>query len=105
MTFEQGDLKEMRVQAILMSGGRELQTEGTAKKSVITVVPKSKGESGRTRMEGRGKGRKNERGQLGKEKEKQSRAEALFNRGQGGEEESAKEVKRAASEAVRSLGK
>lgn len=47
----------------------------------------------------------NDRGQLGKEKEKQSRAEALFNRGQGGEEESAKEVKRAASEAVRSLGK
>lgn len=30
MTFEQGDLKEMRVQDMLMSGGREYQTDGTA---------------------------------------------------------------------------
>lgn len=52
MTFEQRVLKEMRVQAMLMSGGREFWTEGTAKRSVITVVPKSTGESGRTRLEG-----------------------------------------------------
>lgn len=29
----------MRVQVMLMSGGREFQTEGTAKRSVIALVP------------------------------------------------------------------
>lgn len=44
MTFEQGDLKKLRVQAMEMSRGREFQTEGTAKRTVRGIVPGSKGE-------------------------------------------------------------
>lgn len=45
MTFEQGDLKEMKVQAMLMSGGREFQMKETAERSVIAVVAGSKEET------------------------------------------------------------
>ena len=50
--IERGDFKEMRVRAMLMSGGREFQTEGTAERSVIAIVPGSKEESGGMKLEG-----------------------------------------------------
>ena len=51
ITLEQGGLKEMWVQAILMSE-EESSEDGRTERSVLAVVPESKGESARMKLEG-----------------------------------------------------